>query len=163
MTFESTTAFIGIGNRASLSLHFHGHNGKIVARIDINEQDESPFGAIFTESWDEHVSAFLRQYLEYWEVSSLGNTYELMTKTGVSYPRGFDRYSWLRMVVRAISERWNDDVGNSVDLFLNSLLGTVDAHNSFEYGCEQFQAICKFVMDVSRQNGDQLNFHVKEV
>jgi hypothetical protein len=145
MTFASTTAFIGIGNRASLNLHFHGANGRIAARIDLNETSDG-YGGVFTESWDEHIDAFLRQYLTYWELSS--------TDLPPFISSGYRQYRyWLAETHQAAELRWGSTISQEIKEFIEALCETLDCYTSFEYGCEQFQAICRLVMQINQTNG----------
>jgi hypothetical protein len=151
MTFASTTAFIGIGNRASLNLHFHGANGRIAARIDINENPDG-FSGIFTESWDEHIDAFLRQYLSYWKIDVTLPNFSLYDTCRI----------WFGSVAATAEKQWGPTLSQEIVSFIKALVETLDAYTPFEYGCEQFEAICRLMMQINQENGSELEFRVKE-
>lgn len=141
MTFASSTAFIGIGNRATFNLHFHGANGRIAARIDIDESGDG-FGGFFTESWDEHIDAFLRQYLAYWELNH--------TDLPPFAKFGYRNYrNWLMGMHQEAELRWGPRISQEIREFIEALCETLDCYNSFEYGCEHFMTICRLPMKIA--------------
>lgn len=158
--YHSMSAFIGVGNRTSASIRFHDYNGKVVAEISVNVPFNEGYTTWdFTSAWEKQLGCFLTQVLNAWEVPLMPFDFDFASahKRGNTFAL---RNTTISRIARAALLRWDDKVAHAIEVFLTDAFKTVDAYSTFEYGCEQLEAIMRWVMQINHVNGDKINFKV---